>query len=209
MTPCDSMQYCGVDCACHPISEPMPDLVINAQRLADEIVYDVLDVLPASCALAEACVGGTGQRKLVRFSVEAINQGQASLVLPAPADRPDLFSASPCEGVPHYKGFAEYRLIDKAGGTVRTGRKQAQCVADVQRSVSNPNVSCEKNYACDKQGLQAGWVRVFPNSLDCQWLDITDVPSGDYFLEVVLNPDRQFEEVSFDNNTAKVPVKIQ
>ena len=46
------------------------------------------------------------------------------------------------------------------------------------------------------------------SALDYQRLDVTDVPPGDYFLEVVLNPSHAFQEVSFDNNTARVPVTI-
>ena len=40
------------------------------------------------------------------------------------------------------------------------------------------------------------------------WLDITDVPSGKYSLRVTLNPGRTFQELSFENNTATVPVEI-
>jgi hypothetical protein len=34
------------------------------------------------------------------------------------------------------------------------------------------------------------------------------VPSGDYVLEVRLNPGKGFEEITFDNNAASVPVTI-
>ena len=58
------------------------------------------------------------------------------------------------------------------------------------------------------QGIQAGWSDLYGNTLDCQWLDITDLPAGDYQLKVSLNPSREIQEVTFDNNTAVVPVKI-
>jgi hypothetical protein len=100
-------------------------------------------------------------------------------------------------------------LLDKDGNTVLTGRKQAYCMEDTQQIALGPNVGCSKLYTCEDQGIQAGWSDLYGNTLDCQWLDITNTPPGDYFIQVVLNPGRQFEEVSFDNNTAKVPVTIK
>ena len=62
----------------------MPDLVINAERLSKEILFETLNVSPESCAIEEACVGGPGMRKVLRFSVEAVNQGQVTLTVPPP-----------------------------------------------------------------------------------------------------------------------------
>lgn len=36
--------------------------------------------------------------------------------------------------------------------------------------------------------------------LDCQWIDITDVPPGDYQLRLAVNPDQKVSELSYDNN---------
>jgi hypothetical protein len=170
-------------------------------------------IAPGTCAnplllAVIAGVGGTGTRRIMRFSVEAINQGQATLHVPRPVDRPDLFTYSLCHRHYHFSGFASYALIGLSGETVLVGRKQAYCVVDAQQAVPGPQVSCAAKYDCATQGIQAGWSDLYGNTLDCQWLDITDVAPGDYSLEVVLNPDRTFEEVSFDNNTAAVPVKI-
>jgi lysyl oxidase len=49
---------------------------------------------------------------------------------------------------------------------------------------------------------------VYGNSLDCQWIDVTGLPSGNYQLSVSVNPSRTFEEVSFDNNVTTVPVTL-
>ncbi|UQA63498.1 hypothetical protein E8A73_002150 [Polyangium aurulentum] len=207
--PCGAGEFCGVDCSCHAADAKMPDLVIDEQRLANEILFDSLDVTESSCAFIEQCVGGTGTRKLLRFSVEAKNQGQATLTVPPPPERPDLFIFSPCHGHYHFSGFASYALLDKEGKEIVTGRKQAYCMEDTQQIAFGPNVGCDKVYSCEDQGIQAGWSDLYGNTLDCQWLDITDVPPGDYSIRVVLNPGRTFEEVSLDNNTATVPVKIE
>jgi len=206
---CKDSEFCGTDCECHDPLAKMPDLVLNAQRLKDEILFDSLDVAAGSCTLAEACVGGMGTRKLLRFSVEAINQGQATLTVPPPDERPDLFGFSSCHGHYHFGGFATYYLLDKEGNVVLEGRKQAYCMEDTVQVHQGPDVACSKVYDCFNQGIQAGWSDLYGNALDCQWLDITDVAAGDYQLQVQVNPGHAFEEVSFDNNTATVDVTIK
>ena len=41
---------------------------------------------------------------------------------------------------------------------------------------------------CSDQGIQAGWADVYGAHLDCQWIDVTDVPAGIYTLEIEVNP---------------------
>jgi hypothetical protein len=206
---CKASEFCGTDCQCHDVTAPMPDLVLNAARLKDEILFDELEVAEGSCTLVEQCVGGTGKRKLMRFSVEAINQGQATLTVPPPSERPDLFSYSLCHGHYHFGGFALYELLDKDGKLVLTGHKQAYCMEDTVQVLQGPKVACGKLYSCDNQGIQAGWSDLYGNALDCQWLDITDVPPGAYKLQVQVNPGHSFEELSFANNKAVVDVTIE
>ena len=205
---CGSTEFCGTDCACHAVQEALPDLVVDQKRLADEILFDTVFVTENSCAKVEECVTGTGARRVLRFSVEAVNQGSATLTVPPPANRPDLFTFSPCHGHFHFSGFASYALLDAKGNTVLNGRKQAYCMEDTERIAQGPNVACSKQFTCDNQGIQRGWSDLYGNTLDCQWLDITDVEPGDYRLQVTLNPARAFQELTLDNNTASVPVTI-
>jgi hypothetical protein len=205
---CPAASFCGTDCACHSIDEPLPDLVVNRQRLADEILFDTIDVRESSCSYVEQCVGGLGERRVLRFSVEAVNQGQATLRVDPPEERPDLFLFSACHGHFHFGGFASYALLDRGGQVVVQGRKQAYCMEDTIQVAQGPEVGCSKVFDCYNQGIQAGWSDLYGNTLDCQWLDITGVPAGDYQLQVSLNPNQAFQEVSFDNNTATVPVTI-
>jgi hypothetical protein len=205
---CGPGEFCGTDCACHAVTASLPDLIVDSNRLKDEILFDTVFVTENSCARVEECVTGTGARRVLRFSVEAINQGFETVTVPPPADRPDLFTFSPCHGHFHFSGFAFYALLNGKGETVLTGRKQAYCMEDTQRISVGPQVPCSKQYNCETQGIQRGWSDLYGNTLDCQWLDITGVAPGDYQLKVVLNPARSFQEVSLDNNTAIVPVTI-
>lgn len=206
---CAAGEICGTDCACHKASDPLPDLVVSSERLAKEILFDTIHVTETSCAVAEACVGGPGDRKVLRFSVEAINQGQVTLQVPPPDERPDLFTYSTCHGHYHFQGFASYELLDQNGKVVLTGRKQAYCMEDTVQVMPGPEVACSKQFDCSNQGIQAGWSDLYGNALDCQWLDVTDTPPGEYSLRVTLNPGRAFQELTFENNTATVPVTIE
>jgi hypothetical protein len=49
---------------------------------------------------------------------------------------------------------------------------------------------------------------VYGAGLDCQWVDITDVPAGDYTLRISINPDRVIQEADYSNNTADIAVHV-
>jgi len=219
-TACSTNEYCGSDCACHDNRRPRPDLVVNQARMND-IVFDTISVSAASCALAEGCVGDIGQRKVIRFPVEAINQGGALLTVPLPKTRPDLFQYSGCHGHYHYGGFAKFSLRDPNGNLVPLpgGGKQAFCMESTVLSpndpyaaqvnaLKGPTAACEKLHDCDNQGIDPAWSDLYGNGLDCQWVDITGLKKGRYKLRVDLNPDRAFDEISFDNNWGEIDVNI-
>ena len=58
------------------------------------------------------------------------------------------------------------------------------------------------------QGLHVGWEDVYPNDIDCQWVDITGVPAGNYLLKVAINTAGYLPESDYTNDTATVPVTI-
>lgn len=206
---CSATQFCGFDCRCHEMSEPRADLIVGEERLAREISIQTRNFDEASCAVFEGCVGGMGERKLLRFTVLSANQGLGEFVPPQPSERPDLFEYSPCHGHYHFKGFAQYAVVDQNGNVVAPGHKQAYCLIDSEQIRPGPTIPCGPKYTCDSQGLQAGWADTYSADLDCQWVDVTGVPPGEYRLQVTINPDRLFDEVSYDNNSASVPVTIE
>lgn len=58
------------------------------------------------------------------------------------------------------------------------------------------------------QGISVGWADTYGKKLPGQWIDVTDVPDGDYILEVEANPEHSFQEVRYDNNSASRPVTV-
>ena len=196
---------------------PLPDLTIDAARLQSSIVFKTAMFKSTDCALAEAdkCVNAAGKRTLMKFDVAIPNIGNADFILGDPTKKPALFTFSPCHGHYHLLGFASYELLDASGATVLTGRKQAFCLEDFAQYYAN---AAPAKYTCGNQGISVGWEDIYGGYLDCQWLDVTDVPPGNYTLRVIVNAkayavsgagvDAALKESNYVNNVAVVPVKI-
>jgi hypothetical protein len=207
-TGCTGSQYCGSDCECYETSAGVPDLVINADKLRSEIIFETKTFDSASCAVYEKCVDELGERRLMRFTVEVINQGLAALTAPPPGTNPQLFQWSPCHGHFHFTQFAEYYLLSSDGNVVKSGRKQAYCMLDSHLILEGPDVPCKGPYTCSEQGISSGWSDVYGNDLDCQWLDVTGLEPGDYQLYIAVNSERLFHEMSFENNDATIQLTL-
>ena len=185
--------------------EGLPDLTIDANRLQSSVVFQLKTFSKNSCAVQEGCVSGTGKRTLMRFSTTTPNIGAADLELGAPATHPELFTYSACHGHFHFEGYASYELLNQAGNVLVVGRKQAFCLLDFEKWDSNAG---PPRFTCSYQGISAGWADTYGSHLDCQWLDITGVPPGQYWLRVTIDPQRRLKDANFSNNSAKVPVTI-
>ncbi|MBM4266388.1 MAG: hypothetical protein FJ144_07240 [Deltaproteobacteria bacterium] len=199
-----------------------PELHLDVGRIEDSVVFDIdtfhppkgrvrLDpIAPVSgnCVLdpSEACVGGPGIRKLLRFDVLVHNRGDEDLVVGDPKTLPDLFIFSECHGHHHFAQASTYELLDETGNLVAIGRKQGFCLEDTVPS--GPQTQVGRRYDCSYQGLQVGYADLYPAELDCQWIDVTDLPAGDYTLHVVFNPAHLLEDDDLTNNEAFVPVDI-
>jgi hypothetical protein len=185
---------------------PLPDLTVSADT-AQSSIFINHEVFPAdSCAIAERCVDAPGDRRLLRFSTQTPNIGAADMILGDPSLVPD-FEFSSCHGHYHFEGYARYELVDSIGAVVATGRKQAFCLLD-SNPVGLPGAPTSPRYHCGFQGIQRGWSDIYGAGLDCQWVDITNVPSGDYLLRIMINPDGTLPESNYDNNVAEIPVFV-
>jgi hypothetical protein len=99
-------------------------------------------------------------------------------------------------------------LFDEFGAPVVNGRKQAFCLEDSEPIDPNDPKAGKAKYWCGHQGISAGWLDVYPSDLDCQWLDITDVPPGLYELRATVNPEGALTEADYTNNVASVPLLL-
>lgn len=183
-----------------------PDLTVNEPMLASSLSFGQELTDATSCQVIEGCLpADSGTRDVLRFDVGVVNLGDAHLYVGDPADNPDDFDYSDCHGHYHHIGFADYELRN-AGGVVATGRKQAFCLMDISDYGNDGDPSMQ--FDCANQGISIGWQDVYDKTLDCQFVDITGLPSGGYTLSVTVNSEGRIEEYGPAPNTVSVPVTI-
>jgi hypothetical protein len=195
---------CPVGVACINGGCPLPDLTIDAGYMQSSLLLTSESFSPGSCEMIEGCVAAPGNRTLLRFALRTPNLGPGELLLGDPVGNP-LFSYSPCHGHYHFNGYASYRLLDQSFNVVAVGHKQAFCLYDLDQYL--PNADPPK-YTCTYQGLTKGWADIYANNLSCQWVDVTGVPPGQYWLEVKVNESQTLAEQSYSNNEVLVPVSL-
>jgi hypothetical protein len=58
------------------------------------------------------------------------------------------------------------------------------------------------------QGLSVGWADVYGENLTDQWIDVTDVPAGRYWLEAVVDPANSILELNESNNVSRILIDL-
>jgi hypothetical protein len=203
---CDGNVCCPVGSQCTAGECALADLSIHAERVGTSARLERRTFAANACVIQEGCVMAPGARTLLRFDLETPNTGDGDLFLGDPTANLDLFTYSPCHNHFHFDTYASYELQDGDGNVVATGHKQAFCLLDWRAYA--PGAPTEPVYDCSFQGIQAGWSDVYGSELDCQWVDVTDVPPGDYKLKLSVNFARVLGESDFTNNEALVDVTI-
>jgi hypothetical protein len=202
-------QVCGFT-PCAP-GQPCPDLTVDPDQLLGSLVQDTQTFVSTDCAVVEGCITTTGTRKLLRFDTATQNIGNADLTIGDPSQNA-CFMWSDCHQHYHFKGVGKYTLYEADGTTVAAvGHKQGFCLEDVETIPDlNPQPANPADpYTCNYQGLHVGWEDVYPAGVDCQWIDITDVPPGQYIVSNIVNPEHYLPESNYNNNEARAPVTIK
>jgi hypothetical protein len=188
-----------------------PDLVVDGNAAQKTAQVSVETFAADDCAVVEGCVAGPGQHKLLRFDGVINNLGDSDFVLGSPENNP-LFVYSSCHQHYHLQDIMLYELLDSAtkkpilvNGSAVVGRKQGFCMIDNDQIAG----TAEGKYDCDLQGITPGWSDNYDHTLDCQWIDVTGVPAGNYTLRITVNPVGRYAESNTSNNSADVPVTIQ
>ncbi|RKO87645.1 Lysyl oxidase-domain-containing protein, partial [Blyttiomyces helicus] len=112
----------------------------------------------------------------------------------------------------HFLAYADYRILDiTATNTILRGHKNGFCLEDI---------GCDENglqpfYNCTNQGISKGCYDLYDETLACQWIDITDLPNQAgytpntaYVVEVNVNPQGFFPEITRTNNIVHVPFTV-
>lgn len=119
-------------------------------------------------------------------------------------------------GHTHFDGWAVYRLravtaAGDAGAIVAEGDKTSFCLLDIiQYSALEGELPRYTTCGRSVQGISTGWADVYDRELDGQWIDVTDLPDGPYWLEAEVDPERRILEVpgGEDNNAARIRITL-
>ncbi|MDA0728626.1 MAG: lysyl oxidase family protein [Bacteroidetes bacterium] len=186
-----------------------PDLIVNAQAIVNSLSTEVMQVNENDCYIDEGCLNGFGARELVRFTTHIQNIGDLDYYIGVPSQTGNnQFEWGDCHNHWHHKGYAKYDLFTLEGQIIPIGFKNGFCVMDLECSGGGTG-----QYGCGNMGISAGCGDIYGAGLSCQWIDVTDVEDGTYYLLVRANydfiPDALGRnENSYENNHAAVCIQL-
>uniref|UniRef100_A0A8C4HFW6 Lysyl oxidase homolog n=1 Tax=Dicentrarchus labrax TaxID=13489 RepID=A0A8C4HFW6_DICLA len=183
----------------------LPDLVPDPYYIQAASYIQRVQMYALRCAAEENCLSRSAYhpsvrdldyRVLLRFPQRVKNQGTADFLPVKPRHEWEWHSCHQ-----HYhsmEAFSNYDLLDvSTGQKVAEGHKASFCLEDTS---CDPGI--RRRFACTvhTQGLSPGCYDTYHANIDCQWIDITDVPPGNYILKVTVNPSQLVQESDFSNN---------
>ncbi len=189
-----------------PLCTTGPDLIVDGTMLQSSLAVGSVNGNDV-CLIGEGCLSGYGARDVLNFSTRIANIGDADYYIGPPQSGNSQFLWDQCHGHWHYAGYAMYNIYDSLGVPLQAGFKNGFCVLDL---------SCfggTAKYGCSNMGISAGCADIYGAGLACQWLDITNIPSGRYTLTVRVNWDHDPDKLGrvekrFDNNVAALCIRI-
>ncbi len=176
-----------------------PDLLPDHNYLVNSMYMNNSHVA-TNCEIQEDCVLGFGTRELLAYGVLIWNLGNQPYYPGTPTTNPDGYQWAPCHGHYHYIGFAESYLYDDQFQQVDFARKTSYAVV---------NTNCMPGASGAGPALAPGCGDAYPAGYACQWVDVTDLDTGNYYLVLRVNgpqiPDfLGHVETTFDNNATQV-----
>ena len=138
---------------------------------------------------------GHSFRTLLRFDSLTMNYGARDFT---PLLDPSEWIWHACHNHSHsFEEFVTYDLLDLNGTKVAEGHKASFCLQDTFCDVGG-----HRRHLCSTstQGISKNCGDLYASYLDCQWIDITGVPSGTYILQNHVNPHQLAVESDYYNN---------
>lgn len=117
----------------------------------------------------------------------------------------------------HVEAWCQYFIRevlpgDGVGAVLAQGEKTSFCILDLAVFDSSlpgfPPGGQFNSCSSTTQGLSVGWMDIYSKELDGQWIDITGLPNGEYWLEAEVDPEGNFLESNEGNNVGRIKVNI-
>ncbi|XP_041647550.1 lysyl oxidase-like 5a [Cheilinus undulatus] len=190
----------------------LPDLVPDPYYIQAASYIQRVQMYALRCAAEENCLSRSAYhpsvrdldyRVLLRFPQRVKNQGTADFLPMKPRHEWEWHSCHQ-----HYhsmEAFSNYDLLDvSTEEKVAEGHKASFCLED-----TSCDPGTRRRFACTAhtQGLGPGCYDTYHANIDCQWIDITDVPPGNYILKVTVNPSQLVQESDFSNNEVRCDIR--
>ncbi|XP_034529083.1 lysyl oxidase-like 5a [Notolabrus celidotus] len=190
----------------------LPDLVPDPYYIQAASYIQRVQMYALRCAAEENCLSRSAYhssvrdldyRVLLRFPQRVKNQGTADFLPMKPRHEWEWHSCHQ-----HYhsmEAFSNYDLLDvSTEQKVAEGHKASFCLED-----TSCDPGTRRRFACTAhtQGLGPGCYDTYHANIDCQWIDITDVPPGNYILKVTVNPSQLVQESDFTNNEVRCDIR--
>lgn len=204
----------------------LPDIITNPAPLMDTEIVDNIEPGRIHLLLANA-TPNVGDGPLEVFGVEPKHggKGETQPVMQRIYRSDDsfydreagFFEYHPTHHHTHLQDWARYRLReilpnDQVGDVVAQGDKTSFCLLDSRVYDKNlpgaPSFPVYKNCEQGTQGISVGYEDLYGKDLPDQWIDITDVPDGEYWLESKADAGNVILEKDETNNIARVKVTI-
>jgi len=162
------------------------------------------------CARQEGCLASDADnasyssiRTLLRFDSLTMNYGVADFI---PLLNPSEWQWHACHNHYHsFDVFVEYNLLHLNGTKVAEGHKASFCLEDTVC-----DIGAHRRHLCATgiQGISMNCGDLYGRHLDCQWIDITGVPSGTYNLQLHVNPYQLAVESDYRNNIIQCMIRL-
>lgn len=162
------------------------------------------------CAQEENCLASDAKglpnealRTLLRFDSLTMNYGLREF---SPFLNPAEWIYHACHNHYHsFEVFVTYNLLFLNGTKVAEGHKASFCLEDSLCDIGGfPQRRCGSGI----QGISRNCGDLYARHLDCQWIDITGVPSGTYNIQLHVNPYQLAIESDYRNNIIRCMIEL-
>ena len=208
------------------ISDLLPDLQIIAESVNEGLRVDTSEQPGRALLRFTSEVANTGNGPLEIWADELIGNTQPVFqrIYRDDGSSRDVaaggFSYFEPHGHSHFDDFAVFNLRQvngdgSVGDIVATGdSKYSFCLINLRQpfpelSDNATIVDGRGGDSCgDIQGISVGYSDVYNSNLANQWIDVTNVADGTYWLETIVDPKNRILETNDENNVTRTQVTV-